>query len=97
MVTMQMDWMTIKSQQIQDCKGAFESLESFLGSQKVRKAKVDQFDPSQKDRGHTPTPKFAELLSNPHQSNINGIGVDICEGQDVLSEKKSHFHEFMGI
>ena len=62
-------------------------------------------DQSQKDREHTegyetphpPTPEFAKPLSNPHQSNINGIGVDNFEDLNVLSEKKSGFHEFMGI
>ena len=49
-------------------------------------------DQSQKDREHTegyetppfphppPYPEIAEPLENPHQSNINGIWVDICEG-----------------
>ena len=44
-----------------------------------------------------PTPELPKPLCHPHQSNINGIAMDNFGGLDVLSENKSHFHEFMGI
>ena len=44
-----------------------------------------------------PNPEFAKTLYNPPQYNIKGIGMNNFGELNVLSEKKSSFHEFMGI
>ena len=42
------------------------------------------------------TPEYLQNWCNPHQSNINGIGVDNFEGLHVISENKSHFSWIYG-
>ena len=42
-------------------------------------------------------PELPKPLGYSHQSNMNGIAMDNFGGLDVLSENKSHFHDFMGI